>query len=64
VTRLDLILSFVKAGETEVTIDTDGYTLQQVNLVIATAKREGLTACFDGRFILVRDLRGLKHENL
>jgi hypothetical protein len=56
-TRLDLILSFVKARETEVTIDTDGYTREQVDRVIATAKGEGLSACYDGRFVLVRDLR-------
>lgn len=56
-TRLDLILDRVKPREHEVTIDTDGYTQAQVDRVIATAKERGLATSYDGRFVLVRDLR-------
>jgi hypothetical protein len=56
-TRLDLVLDQVKRGDREVTIDTDGYTRQQVDRIIATAKQRGLHAAYDGRFVLVRDLR-------
>lgn len=55
--RLDLILDRVMAGEREVTVDTDGYTRDQVDRVIAAARGRGFDASFDGRFILIRDLR-------
>jgi hypothetical protein len=55
--RLDLILDAVKPRVEEITFDTEGYTAYQVALVVATAKSRGLSACYDGRFVLVRDLR-------
>jgi hypothetical protein len=55
-TRLDLLLDSVTAKKNEVTIDTDGFTQAQVDQVIATAKARGLSASYDGRFVLVRDL--------
>jgi hypothetical protein len=58
-TRLDLILDSVAAKKNEVTIDTDGFTQAQVDQIIATAKARGLSASYDGRFVLVRDLGGM-----
>lgn len=55
--RLDLILDRVAQGKHEVTIDTEGYTAEQVDRIIATAKGRGLHASYDGRFVLVRDMR-------
>jgi DNA repair protein RadC len=52
-------LDRVKAGQHEVTIDTEGYTKDQVDRVIATAKGRGLHASYDGRYVLVRDLSGV-----
>jgi len=60
--RLDLILDRVKAGEREVTIDTEGYTRDQVNRVIAAAKARGLSASFDGRVVLIRDLGAMQES--
>ena len=57
-TRLDLILDRVAPGKHEVTIDTEGYTGEQVDRIIAAAKARGLHASHDGRFVLVRDMRG------
>jgi len=58
-TRLDLLLDTVKPAQSELTLDLDGYTAAQVERVIHTAKARGLSAAFDGRFVLVRDLRGI-----
>jgi hypothetical protein len=55
--RLDLILDRVRPGEHEVTIDTDGYTREQVVKIIAAAKARGLHASSDGRFVLIRDMK-------
>jgi antitoxin (DNA-binding transcriptional repressor) of toxin-antitoxin stability system len=60
--RLDLILDRVKAGEREVTIDTEGYTRDQVDRIIAAAKARGLSASFDGRVVLIRDLRTMQES--
>ena len=60
--RLDLILDRVVAGEREVTIDTDGYTTDQVDRIIATAKGRGFNASYDGRFVLIRDMRIPTHR--
>jgi hypothetical protein len=57
-TMLDAILDRVKPREHEVTIDTEGYTRQQVDRIETAANRRGLSAVYDGRFILIRDLRG------
>lgn len=53
---LDAILDKVQAGEREVTLDTEGYTKPQVDRIIATAKGRGLSASYDGRHVLIRDL--------
>lgn len=55
-TNLDLILDKVQRGEREVTIDTDGYTEEQVGRIMTTAKTRGLHASRDRRFVLIRDL--------
>ena len=55
-TVLDRLLDRVRAGQREITFDTDGYTESQVQRVIATAQDRGLHASYDGRFVLVRDL--------
>jgi len=57
--RLDLLLDRVKPREHEVTIDTEGYTRADVDRIIATARGRGLHAAFDGRFVLVRDMRNV-----
>lgn len=56
-TKLDLILDTVQPGKHEVTFDTEGYTPDQVAKIVAAAQVRGLSASFDGRFVLVRDLR-------
>ena len=56
--RLDLILDRVKRGEHEVTIDTAGYTPEQVDRIYAAAKARGLHAAGTRRWILIRDMRG------
>ncbi len=56
-TRLDLILDRVKPAQHEVTIDTEGYTRAEVDRITAAARARGLHAAFDGRFVLVRDMR-------
>ena len=53
---LDHILDRVRRGKEEVTIDTEGYTRDQVEKVIAAAKARKLNAAYDGRFILIREL--------
>ncbi len=55
---LDRILDLVKPRKREVNFDTEGYTRDQVDRLIATAQARGLHAAYDGRFVLVRDLRG------
>lgn len=55
-TALDLVLDRVQRGKEEVTIDADGYTSDLVEKIIAAAKARKLSASYDGRFILVRDL--------
>jgi NDP-sugar pyrophosphorylase family protein len=55
-TMLDHILDRVRRGKEEVTIDTEGYTRDQVEKVIAAAKARKLNAAYDGRFILIREL--------
>lgn len=59
-TKFDLLLDTAKAGQRELTIDTEGYTTVQVERVIATAKARGLSAAYDGRFVLIRDLSSAK----
>jgi len=56
---LDLLLDRVKARSHEVTIDTEGYTKEQVKKIKSAAKRRGFHAAYDGRFVLIRDLRDL-----
>jgi hypothetical protein len=53
-TRLDLILDRVRRGKEEVTIDTKGYTKEQVERILEAAKARKLHASYDGRFVLVR----------
>jgi hypothetical protein len=55
-TMLDHILDKVRRGQQEVTIDTEGYTKEQVKRVIDAAKARKLHTSYDGRFILIRDL--------
>jgi hypothetical protein len=55
--KLDLILDAVIAKRREVTFDCDGYAQFEIKRIIDTATARGLDAAFDGRFILVRDLR-------
>ena len=55
-TLLDRLLDRVKPGLEEVTIDAEGYTIEQVEKIIAAAKFRKLSASYDGRFVLVRDL--------
>jgi hypothetical protein len=55
--RLDMILDSVRPREHEVTIDTEDLTNAQVQQVIGAAKARGLHTAFDGRFVLVRDMR-------
>jgi hypothetical protein len=56
-TYLDLLLDRVKPRKHEVTIDTEGYTREQVKRIKSAAKKRGLHAAYDGRFVLIRDLR-------
>ena len=55
-TMLDHILDRVRLGEEEITIDTEGFTTSQVEKVIAEAKDRKLSAAYDGRFVLIREL--------
>lgn len=55
-TKLDLILDTIHRNQTEVTFDTDGYTSEQVQRLIDTAKARNLRVSYDGRFVLVRDM--------
>lgn len=57
-TRLDQLLDRVAAKKSELTLDTEGYTNEQVERVIAAAKARGFSASYDGRHVLIRDLRG------
>lgn len=56
-TKLDLILDKVRARESEVTIDVEAFSSKDVAKVVDRAVARGYSASFDGRFILVRDLR-------
>lgn len=56
-TLLDTLLDQVRYGMEEVTIDTDGYTYKQADLIIEMAKARGLSVSSDGRFVLIRALR-------
>ena len=58
-TRLDLLLDSVKPRKHEVTIDTEGYTRDQVHPIMAAASKRGLHAARAGRFVLIRDLRNM-----
>ena len=58
-TKLDLLLDAVKPGQREITFDLEGYTPEQISKVERAAKNRGLDAAFDGRHMLVRDLRNL-----
>ena len=64
-TKLDLLLDKVKPGQHELTIDTEGYTSAQVDRVVQAAKARGFSASYDGRWVLIRDLRsaGLEGAN-
>ncbi len=55
--NMDLLLSRVVRGKSELTMDMDGYTQLAADIVIAECESRGLSACFDGRFLLIRDLR-------
>lgn len=60
-TKLDLILDGISAGKGEVTFDVrDGYTEEQKERIIRTAKERGLHAASDGKHILVRKLNPAK----
>lgn len=59
-TLLDQILDKVEARRREVTIDTEGYTESQVKRILAAVEARGLHGAYDGRFVLVRDLRNIK----
>jgi hypothetical protein len=56
-TLLDQILEKVIPKVCEVTMDTEGYLTHQVERVLEYVKAKGLSASYDGRFILIRDLR-------
>ena len=56
-TLLDQLLDRVIPRSAELTLDTEGYLTHQVEKVIQCAKDRGLSASYDGRFILVRDVR-------
>lgn len=56
-TKLDLLLDQVKARKREVTIDTTGYTREQVDRILHAAKDRGLHAAAAPNSILIRDLR-------
>jgi hypothetical protein len=56
-TVLDRILDRVQSGKSEVTIDTEGYTRDDVDRIMSAARARGLTPSRDRRFVLVRDLR-------
>jgi len=58
--RLDVLLDSVKPREHEVTIDADGYTPKQVDRIYAAAKARGLHVSGTRRWILIRDLRGMR----
>jgi hypothetical protein len=57
VTLLDRILDSVKPGKSEVTIDVDGYTKEQINQITVEAKSRGLHVSGTHRWLLIRDLR-------
>jgi hypothetical protein len=56
-TKLDLILDRVKARQSEVTLDADEYTAEQVNRIVVAAKARGFNVSGTHRWILIRDLR-------
>lgn len=60
-TKLDLILDKVKAKKHEITLDVRDYTEAQKQRIITTAEKRGLHAASDGKFILIRDLRGMNN---
>jgi len=53
-TKLDLYLDGVRDQSRELTLDFDGWTRADVDRVIARCEARGFSACFDGRFCLVR----------
>ncbi len=55
-TKLDLILDKVQRGVREVTFDAEGYTKQQLQRLVSTAKNRGLHVSGTKRWILVRSL--------
>jgi hypothetical protein len=63
-TRLDLILDQVVARKSEVTLDCEGYAAEQIERVIDAARGREFSACFDGRFLLIRDLRQMHQPPL
>ncbi len=62
-TRLDLLLDSVKPGEHAVTIDAAGYTSAQVDRIIAAARARGLHVSGTHRWLLIRDLRGMRRDH-
>lgn len=58
-TKLDLILDTVKYGEHEVTIDVRSFSESDKKRIVSRAEKRGLDASSDGKWILIRDLRGV-----
>lgn len=56
-TRLSILLDSVRPGEKEVTFDFSGWKPEDIARVEAIVGYRGLQGCFDGRFMLVRDMR-------
>ena len=60
-TVLDRLLDKVKPGQSELTLDTSGYSRAEVDKIIAAAKARGLHAAASPNSVLVRDLSKM-HE--
>lgn len=56
-TRLSILLDSVKPREKELTLDFDGWKSEDIARVEAVVRYRGLHAAFDGRYMLVRDMR-------
>ena len=59
-TLLDTLLDSVKPRESELTLDTEGYSPEDRARIVAAAQGRGLSAEGTDRWLLIRDLRGME----
>lgn len=58
-TRLEQLLASVKPKQHEVTIEVSSLTVDQRAFVVRAAEARGLHVSGHGRWLLIRDLRGM-----